>query len=112
MAPFKAQNMSNNAWVTRSGGEMSLAQIVQAQAARVEPEVDMNPILLKPLSDTVSQLIIHGKAITNVKASDYFNSQYTNQLLVAVESSLQAILVYFVRVLSGLRAKRKLQYWA
>ncbi len=91
VAPFKAQNMSNNAYVTREGGEMSRAQVVQAQAAGLEPHVDMNPILLKPVSDSISQLIIHGQAIANIKASDYFNVQHTNQLWSAVEASLHRL---------------------
>jgi adenosylcobyric acid synthase len=59
VAPFKAQNMSNNARVV-SGGEIGVAQWLQAKAARVEPDVRMNPILLKPQSDTNSQVITMG----------------------------------------------------
>ena len=73
VAPFKAQNMSNNSWVTTDGGEMGRAQVVQAEAARVDPHVDMNPILLKPSADTGSQVILHGHAIGNCTSKEYWN---------------------------------------
>jgi len=72
VAPFKAQNMSNNSFVTQSGGEMGRAQVVQARACDVEPTVDMNPVLLKPSSDTGSQVIIHGTVFDSVEARDYY----------------------------------------
>jgi len=71
VAPFKAQNMSNNSGVTPAGLEMGRAQIVQAEAAGIPPHVDMNPILLKPTSDVGSQVILFGKAVGNKKAADY-----------------------------------------
>ena len=71
VAPFKAQNMSLNSYVARSGGEMGRAQVVQAQACRLEPDVRMNPILLKPNSDTGSQVIVMGKAVGNMDVQDY-----------------------------------------
>ena len=61
VAPFKSQNMALNSFVTRDGLEMGRAQVVQAQAAGVEPDVRMNPILLKPSSDIGSQVIVNGE---------------------------------------------------
>ena len=71
VAPYKAQNMSNNSGVTPEGLEMGRAQIVQAEAARIPPHVDMNPILLKPTSDIGSQVVLLGKAVENSTASEY-----------------------------------------
>lgn len=72
VAPFKAQNMSLNSFVTRDGGEMGRAQVVQAQAARAEPDVRMNPVLLKPNSATGSQVIVMGKPVGNMSVDEYF----------------------------------------
>ena len=71
-APFKSQNMALNSFVTRDGLEMGRAQVVQAQAAGVEPDVRMNPILLKPSSDVGSQVIVNGEVRGQMKASQYF----------------------------------------
>ena len=71
VAPFKAQNMSLNSFVTRDGGEMGRAQVVQAQACRIDPDVRMNPVLLKPNSDTGSQVIVLGKPIGNMDFWEY-----------------------------------------
>ena len=71
VAPFKAQNMSNNSGVTPQGLEMGRAQIVQAEAAGVIPHVDMNPILLKPTSETGAQIVLMGKAVANSTALEY-----------------------------------------
>jgi cobyric acid synthase CobQ len=71
VAPFKAQNMSLNSFVTRDGGEMGRAQVVQAQACRLDPEVRMNPVLLKPASDVGCQVIVNGKAVGNMSVDNY-----------------------------------------
>lgn len=72
VAPFKSQNMALNSYITRDGLEMGRAQVVQAQAAGKEPDVRMNPILLKPSSDVGSQLIVNGEVRGDYRARDYF----------------------------------------
>ncbi|MCA8926752.1 MAG: cobyric acid synthase [Alphaproteobacteria bacterium] len=69
--PFKSQNMSNNAGVTIEGGEIGRAQILQARACGVDPSVHMNPVLLKPESETGAQVIVQGRRLTAVRAADY-----------------------------------------
>jgi len=71
VVPFKPQNMALNSAVTADGGEIGRAQAVQAQAAYLEPHTDMNPVLLKPNSDTGAQVIIHGRAVTTMNAVAY-----------------------------------------
>jgi len=73
VAPFKSQNMALNSYVTQNGKEMGRAQVVQAEACRLDPDVRMNPILLKPSSDTGAQVIYMGKPIGNMGVSTYFN---------------------------------------
>ncbi|HYD78630.1 MAG TPA: cobyric acid synthase [Paucimonas sp.] len=71
VAPFKPQNMALNSAVTVDGGEIGRAQALQAQAARIAPHSDMNPVLLKPSSDMAAQVIIHGRVRTDMHARDY-----------------------------------------
>ena len=72
VAPFKAQNMSNNSFPCPAGGEIGRAQVVQAEACGLEPSSDMNPILLKPNSDNGSQVVLNGKVWKNLKAREYY----------------------------------------
>ena len=71
VAPFKPQNMSNNAAVTVDGGEIGRAQALQARAAGIDPVTDMNPVLLKPESETGAQVILQGQRLTRAEARDY-----------------------------------------
>src|SRR5215475_335795 len=73
--PFKPQNMSNNAAVTVDGGEIGRAQALQARAARIDPTVHMNPILLKPESTTGAQVIVQGTRSTTASAREFFRSR-------------------------------------
>ncbi|SNQ59179.1 cobyric acid synthase [Candidatus Methanoperedens nitratireducens] len=74
VAPFKAQNMSLNSWITQNGEEMGIAQAIQAKAAGVEPTADMNPVLLKPKGSHISQVIILGKPFADKRAGEYYDS--------------------------------------
>lgn len=89
VAPFKPQNMALNSAVTPDGGEIGRAQALQALAAGVAPHVDMNPVLLKPSSDTGAQVIIHGKAISNMQAQAYHD--YKKVAMQAVLASHQRL---------------------
>lgn len=83
VAPFKAQNMALNSYITHDGLEMGRAQVMQAQAAGLEPDVRMNPILLKPTSDMGSQVIVNGKAIGNRTAQQYWSNKKALRPVVA-----------------------------
>ena len=73
VAPFKSQNMALNSFITADGMEMGRAQVMQAEAAGIAPDVRMNPILLKPTSDCGSQVIVLGKATGNQTAKEYLS---------------------------------------
>lgn len=89
VVPFKSQNMALNAYVTRDGGEMGWAQAMQAEAAGLEPRVEMNPILLKPQSDQGSQVIVLGKVLRTASARDYY--AMTESLWTAVVESYRRL---------------------
>ncbi|WP_368045284.1 cobyric acid synthase [Gilvimarinus algae] len=89
VAPFKPQNMALNSAVTANGGEIGRAQALQAMACGLEPHTDMNPVLLKPSSDTGAQVIIHGRAIGTMQALDYHSYKATAK---------QAVLDAFARL--------------
>ena len=72
VAPFKSQNMALNSFITKNGAEMGRAQVVQAEAAGIEPDVRMNPILLKPTTDVGSQVIVNGQVQGNMRAMEYY----------------------------------------
>ncbi len=89
VAPFKPQNMSNNAAVTADGGEIGRAQALQARAARIPPSVHMNPVLLKPETDTGAQVVVQGRRWGTLKAADY--GQRKGELLPKVLESFATV---------------------
>jgi adenosylcobyric acid synthase len=93
VAPFKPQNMALNSAVTADGGEIGRAQAVQAQACGLAPHSDMNPVLLKPNSDTGCQVILHGRALSNMEAAAYFDNKlgYKRVALAAVLESFERL---------------------
>ena len=100
VAPFKAQNMALNSFVTKEGGEIGRAQAVQAEAAEIEPSVHMNPVLLKPEADASSQVIVLGKVSKKLEASQYYS--YTPNLLKIIKDSLNQLLsTYDIVVIEG-----------
>ncbi|MBI3999457.1 MAG: cobyric acid synthase, partial [Candidatus Omnitrophica bacterium] len=100
VAPFKAQNMSNNSYVTSEGGEIGRAQAVQAEACGIEPSIHMNPILLKPSSDLGAQVVVHGKLVKTMQAQEY--QFHTLNFLNQVRESLEHLMnAYEVVVIEG-----------
>ncbi len=97
VAPFKAQNMSNNSAVTAEGGEIGRAQAMQARAAGLEPSVRFNPVLLKPGGDRTSQLVVRGQVSGTVAADDYFRhraylAEVVNDELASLRSEFDAVI--------------------
>jgi len=90
VVPFKAQNMALNSFVTADGGEMGRAQVLQAQAAGLEPAVEMNPVLLKPTGNAASQVIVLGKPVGNMSARDYHLGK-NQDLLGIIEETLRRL---------------------
>ncbi len=91
VTPFKAQNMSLNSYVTKDGGEIARAQALQAHAARIEPTVDINPILLKPKAEHVSQVVVYGRPYADMNVGEYhdFIERQGRQI---VKTSLESLL--------------------
>jgi adenosylcobyric acid synthase len=89
VAPFKSQNMSLNSYVTQDGGEIGMAQAMQAIAAKVIPHTDMNPILLKPKGDCISQVILLGRPYKDIPIADYYRE--TPVLLIKSLESFQRL---------------------
>ncbi|MDO8885281.1 cobyric acid synthase [Candidatus Oleimmundimicrobium sp.] len=101
VAPYKSQNMALNSFVTKDGGEIGRAQAVQAQAACVEPTVDMNPILLKPKKDYKTQVIVHGKPVGDMTAQEY-HKKFRDEAWGAMMTSLKRVMSeYDVIVIEG-----------
>ena len=88
-APFKSQNMALNSYITKDGLEIGRAQAMQAEAAGIEPTVEMNPILLKPTSNVGSQVIVNGEVLGNMKAMDYYANK--KQLVPEIEKAFEKL---------------------
>src|SRR5271166_2364554 len=100
VAPFKAQNMSNNSYPCPQGGEIGRAQVAQAEACGMAPSPDMNPILLKPSADATSQVVVHGQVWRNLSAQEYYR-QYDYLLAKVCESYSRLSAEYEFVVLEG-----------
>jgi adenosylcobyric acid synthase len=100
VAPFKAQNMSNNARAT-PGGEIGVSQYVQARAARIPPSTDHNPVLLKPRGDGESQLVIDGEAVGNYAAGSYYDDHWDDALAAAEAAHVRLAAAHDVVVAEG-----------
>lgn len=99
-APFKSQNMALNSFITADGGEMGRAQVVQAEAAGIEPDTRMNPILLKPTTDMGSQVILRGRVLGNMTAAEYYEKK-TDFLPAVLEAYRSLAEEYDIIVIEG-----------
>ena len=100
VAPFKGQNMALNSFITAGGGEMGRAQVVQAEAAGIAPDVRMNPVLLKPTTDVGSQVIVNGRVLGNMRAMEYYRRK--SELIPAVLDAYNSLASeYDVIVIEG-----------
>ena len=100
VAPFKGQNMALNSFITAGGGEMGRAQVVQAEAAGIAPDVRMNPVLLKPTTDVGSQVIVNGRVLGNMRAMEYYRRK--SELIPAVLDAYNSLAAeYDVIVIEG-----------
>ena len=94
VAPFKSQNMALNSFITKDGLEMGRAQVMQAEAAGIQPSVLMNPILLKPTNDVGSQVIVNGEVLGTMSARDYF--QYKKELIPKVMEAYETLAAQYI----------------
>src|SRR4051812_32276869 len=101
VAPFKAQNMSLNSAATPDGLEIGRAQALQAEACRATPRVEMNPVLIKPSSDTGSQIIVLGRVWGQVSAADYHLRRVEDLFPIVIESYRKLAAEYDVVILEG-----------
>jgi len=101
VAPFKAQNMSSNLYIMEDGREMAKAQAIQAIAARTEPDPCMNPILLKPMGDYVSRVVLLGKTYRDMHAKYYYSKFVLKRGLQSVKKAIEKLSKYDVVVIEG-----------
>ena len=100
VAPFKSQNMALNSYITKDGLEMGRAQVMQAEAAGIVPDIRMNPILLKPTSEAGSQVIVNGKVYDNLRAKEYY--QRKQELIPEIRTAYESLAEeYDIIVLEG-----------
>ena len=101
VVPFKAQNMALNSYVTKEGLEMGRAQVAQAEAAGLEPMVDMNPVLLKPTGNSCSQVVLQGRPIGNMSAREYHKGYSLKAFSVVTEALDRLSAEYDTIVIEG-----------
>ncbi|ASJ71317.1 Cobyric acid synthase [Granulosicoccus antarcticus IMCC3135] len=101
VAPFKPQNMSNNAAACSDGGEIGRAQALQARACGLQPEVDFNPVLLKPQSDSTAQVVVHGKVLDTCSASHYMNDRRQHLMQAVTDSFTRLTQQYDLILVEG-----------